>query len=184
MKNHNKAQGFTFLEILFSILVFSVGMLAYFNYQSRASAILFETESSHIATRLLVEIPEEINGMSEDLFRTVIEPLTLPTDWMSDVDFKNLSTFFRFPTGPFDSFGNPVTGENGFFHRKVRITTFNALTGSNHDENSPLEVIRVVEVLVSWPDRDHPAAQCTGGPGAVPGCHDLMVRSFKPIYYY
>jgi len=176
--------GFTLLEILFSILVFSVGMLAYLNYQAKASTMLFEAESANIATALAVEIPEEVNSLSEDNFALIVEAAgDLPTAWMADSAFKNLSTLLRFRAGPwFDPFGNS-TNNNGYFERQVRVTSFNALTGSNYTENTPHEALRVVEVWVRWPTRANTTGQCTGEPGST-GCHHIVTRAIKAIYYY
>jgi len=177
--------GFTFLEILFSILVFSIGMLAYFNYQAKATVMLFEAESANIATALAAEIVEEINSLSEEDFRALVGSFgEIPTPWMYDDEIKTVSSFLQFRAGPlFNSFGNPATSGTGFFERQVRITTFNAFTGSSFPENSPHEVLRIVEVWVRWPTRSHTLDDCTGGPGSE-GCHHIVLRSIKATEYY
>ncbi len=183
MRRESLKTGFTFLEVLFSILVFSIGMLAYFNYQGKASAMLFEAESADIAARLAVEIPEEINSLTEDEFRSIVEAAgTLPTDWMPDSDFKALSDFLQFRPGPlFDSFGNPSS--SGYFERQVRITSFNALTGSDYPDLDPHGSLRVVEVWVRWPTRANTTGQCNGGIDDT-ACHHVVTRAIKAIYYY
>ncbi len=182
-RTHTNGAGFTFLEVLFSLLVFSIGMLAYFNYQAKASAMLFEAESADIAARLAVEIPEEVNSLTEDEFRTIVEAAgALPTAWMPDSDFKALSPLLQFRAGPlFDTFGNPSA--NGYFERQVRVTSFNALTGGNYSDLDPHGALRVVEVWVRWPNRANTAGQCNGGPDDT-GCHHVVTRAIKAIYYY
>ncbi len=177
--------GFTLLEVLFSILVFSIGMLAYFTYQSRAAAMLFESESAEIAARLALEIPEEVNSLTEESFRTIVEAAgDLPTSWMSDSDLKSISNgLLQFRPGPyFDSFGNP-SNNSGYFERQVRITSFNALTGSDYSDLDPHGALRVVEVWVRWPTRANTSGQCNGGPDDA-ACHHVITRAIKAIHYY
>ncbi len=178
--------GFTFLEILFSIVVFSVGMLAYMDYQARTTSILFETESSVIATGLAVEIAEELNSVTEEDMRVIVEDnfTTFPSNWVTDAEFKALSGLFNWTPGPFDEFGRPISGGGvGMFNRMVRVTSFNNLTGSNYEENTPLEVLRVVEIVVAWRQKDAPTAQCNVLPLPA-GCNEVRNLVIKPIYYY
>lgn len=184
------ARGFTFLEILFSLLVFSAGMLAYMNYQGRASAMLFDSESSAIANALAIEVSEELNSFTEDDFRTIITNLGVlasdssATDMMSDADFKATSSLFQFTPGPFDEFGRPVSGGgNAMFHRMMRVYTYNDLTQGNFTANSAREVLRVVEITVVWSNRDDITAQCNVNYNA-DGCNRIRTYVIKPIFYY
>lgn len=182
----NGRGGFTLLEVMFSLLIFSAGMLAYVSYQSRASAMLFETESTAIATAIAVEAAEELNSMTEDDFRILIENINPQptTGWLTDTEFKAYSSLFNFSVGPFDAFGRALNGAgNGMFTRLFRVTTFSNLTNTTYEENSPMEVLRVIEIYVGWPNRGIVTKVCDSGPGDVE-CNHLIVPVMKPIYYY
>lgn len=182
----NGRGGFTLLEVMFSLLIFSAGMLAYVSYQSRASAMLFETESTAIATAIAVEAAEELNSMVEDDFRILVENINPQptTGWLTDTEFKAYSSLLNFSVGPFDAFGRALNGNgNGMFSRLFRVTTFGNLTGVTYAENSPMEVIRVVEVYVGWPNRGVVTKVCDSGPYDAE-CNHLIVPVMKPIYYY
>lgn len=176
--------GFTLLEVLISIAVFSIGLLAYMTYQGRTSSMLFDTESSIIASSLAVEIAEEINSMAEVDFLAVITAAgdPLPNDWLDDdANFKAFSPLLNFTSGPFDSFGNPVAdGETPMFYRKLRIRTYDNLSGVDHPENSPLDVLRIIEVVVGWNQKDSPPSlQCNTMP--MPnGCNEIRLMVIKP----
>lgn len=185
MKNRTAA-GFTFIEILTSLLVFSIGMFAYMNYQGRASAMMFDTESSSIATAIMVEAAEELNSLSEDDFRGVVTAMgSLPTDWMTDAAFKTNAAMIHYTAGPFDEFGRPVqSGGNSVFYRAMRILTYNDLTNQNFEVNSPLEVLRVVEIAVMWPNKESLISiECNTMPPAA-SCNMIRMHLIKPIFYY
>lgn len=182
----NGRGGFTLLEVMFSLLIFSAGMLAYVSYQSRASAMLFETESTAIATAIAVEAAEELTSMTEDDFRILIEDINPQptTGWLTDTEFKAKSSLFNFSVGPFDPFGRALNGAgNGMFTRLFRVTTFSNLTNTTYEENSPMEVLRVIEIYVGWPNRGIVTKVCDSGPYDSE-CTHLIVPVMKPIYYY
>ncbi len=182
------SRGFTFLEILFSLVVFSAGMLAYMNYQGRASAMLFDTESSSLATAIAVEASEELSSLTEDDYRALMTNLGLlaadsaATDWMSDIDFKTKSSLLQYTPGPFDEYGRPLAGGNLVFYRMMRAYTYRDLTQTNFEENSPREVLRVVEILVQWPNKDSLTTLECDTPN--PACNEIRTHVIKPIFYY
>jgi len=65
MKNY---YGFTLIEVVVAIFVFSSGMMAFMAYHARANTMIFETESSQIAHALGLNLIEEINSMTPARF--------------------------------------------------------------------------------------------------------------------
>lgn len=178
-------RGFTFLELLFSVLVFSIGMLAYISYQGRLSAMLFETESSIMATSIASEITEEINAMrDEDFLALIVTGASDPDkgEWISDADLKGYSPLLHFTAGPFDEFGRPlIDGATPMFYRLVRIRKYDQFVNIDHDENTPSDVLRVIEVSVGWPRKDSSSLVCDQMP--MPnGCNEIRVLVIRPIF--
>ncbi|HOW50445.1 MAG TPA: prepilin-type N-terminal cleavage/methylation domain-containing protein [bacterium] len=181
-----RPNGFTIIEVLFSILIFSIGIVTYMQYQGQAAAVIFETESSIIANQLAVDLAEEINSLSEESFSLLIATIdqsTNPTAWKADNILKAYAgTTMAFSTGPYNAWGKPLENINepATFYRMIRKRTYNELTAANNEPDTPLEVLRVIEIIVAWPKKESQSTLCNIMP-LNNNCNSLTVVVVKPL---
>ena len=184
-----KRNGFTLIEVLFSIMVFSIGILAYMQFQAQASAVLYDTESSIIANQIAMELAEQVNSMSEESFsrlNTMIDTqlgTASPSAWRLDNYFKAYAgDMLQFSPGPFDTFGKPLEAINGtgHYYRLVRRRTYNEMSGMSYLPDTPLEVLRIIEIVVAWPKKDFPTQACNAMPLSA-NCDLISLVVIKPL---
>lgn len=165
MKERLHAKGFTLLEVMIAIFVFSTGMMAFMTYHSRANTMIFETESAQIAHSIAVNLAQEVSSMTPERFREVCEESGITHGAI--YQDSNLSYYFdqggEFAVGPFDAWGKPLNGAVSgkyLFYRMLKINTYNNMTDSSNPETSQLARLRHFEVIVSWPLKGHGSVRC------------------------
>ena len=177
-------RGFTMIEVMISIFIFSSGMLAFMAYHARANTIIFDAESSQIAHTLGLNLAEEINSMTPARLALLCDNNGITYD--SVYQDANLSVYFdqggTFVVGPFDAWGRPLGGdpsEQYMFYRMLRINTYNNITDTANAADTHFFRLRHVEVIVSWPMRGFGSTKCNSE-GKV-GCNYLYIPIVKPV---
>lgn len=190
-----RKNGFTLLEVMISIFIFGIGMLVYMNFQARSSALMFDTETTIVASMLANEFAEAVSSLSDVSDGVIPSEFQKFTDsdsgstltcktWYLDSEAKTAyGNNLAIISGPFDGRGKQVaTGSNGFFYRFIRISTYNAdVNGGNCDftDSTSYGVLRVVKIMVRWPLKDHSEAVCSAVDTA--NCDQIEVTLVKSI---
>ena len=165
MKNY---YGFTLIEVVVAIFVFSSGMMAFMAYHARANTMIFETESSQIAHALGLNLIEEINSMTPARFSELADNEkngglaygAIYTDAFLKTYFDQGGSFV---SGPFDSWGKPLgasASEQYMFYRFVIINTYGAMSDKSFPATSQFNRLRHVEIIISWPKKGHGSRKC------------------------
>jgi len=148
-------KAFTLLEVIVSLFVFSTGMLAYMSYHVRANEVMFENESAQIAHSLALNLAEEIVAMEpKDFYELSKDREDGNSTWLDTIFFDSEDK----SAGPFDSRGKPGSnGENFQFYRFLRFSTYDKETDTFNPAPSIFGKLRHVEIIVSWPFKQHGA---------------------------
>lgn len=177
-----RRSGFTLIEVLISIFIFSSGMLAFMAYHARANTMIFNSESSQIAHSLGLNLAEEINSMTPARFLELCDNSGITYDAI--YQDANLSIYFdqggSFVVGPFDAWGKPLGGdpsEQYMFYRMLRINTYENMTDTAHVETSQFARLRHIEVIISWPMKGYGSTKCNSE--GKPGCNYLYIPVVK-----
>ena len=177
-----KESGFTLLEVMISIFIFSSGMMAFMSYHARANTLVFETESSQIAHSIAVGLAQEVSSMTPERFRQLCDESNVT--YGAIYQDANLSNYFdgggEFAVGPFDSWGKPLNGsatENYMFYRMLKIDTYEGMTDISHPDTSQFSRLRHLEVIVAWPLKGHGATKCNSL--GKPACNYLEIPVVK-----
>lgn len=172
--------GFTLIEVVVSIFIFSSGMMAFMAYHARANTMIFDTESAQIAHALGLNLTEEINSMTPERFLELCDKSGITYDAI--YQDANLSIYFdqggTFVVGPFDSWGKPeASGQQYMFYRMLKINTYANMTDASYVATSQFNRLRHIEVIISWPMKGHGSTQCNSE-GKV-GCNYLYIPLIK-----
>jgi len=176
--------GFTLLEVMVAIFVFSSGMMAFMSYHARANTMVFETESSQTAHAIAINLAQEVSSMTPARFKELCDTsgITIGAIYQD----ANVSYYFdqggEFATGPFDSWGKPLNGAatgDYLFYRMIRIDTYDNITDSSNQEGSQLARLRHFEVIVSWPLKGHGTVKCNSV--GKQGCNYLTIPIVKNV---
>ena len=177
-----KYSGFTLIEVLVSIFIFSSGMMAFMAYHARATSMIFDTESSQIAHSLGLNLIEEINSMTPTRFIELCDNSGITYDAL--YQDANLSIYFdqggSFVVGPFDAWGKPLGGDPSdpyMFYRMLKINTYANMTDTSNVQTSQYNRLRHIEVIISWPMKGHGTVKCNSE-GKV-GCNYLTIPLVK-----
>jgi len=179
-----KRNGFTLLEVMIAIFVFSSGMMAFMSYHARANTMIFETESSQIAHSIAINLAQEVSSMTPERLRQLcdVSGITYGAIYQD----ANLAHYFdqggEFATGPFDSWGQPLNGSNTgtyLFYRMIKINTYDDITDTSNPTASQLARLRHLEVIVSWPLKGHGSVKCNSV--AKPECNYLIIPIVKGV---
>lgn len=160
--------GFTLIEVVISIFIFSSGMMAFMAYHARANTMIFETESSQTAHSLGLNLVEEINSMPPERFSKLADKAE-NTDLTYGAIYKD--SFFKsyfneggsFASSPFNSWGKPLdVGESTpyMFYRFVIINTYGSMSDTSFPETSQFNRLRHVEIITSWPKKGYGNTKC------------------------
>lgn len=164
-----KNKGFTLLEVVISLFIFSSGMMAFMAYHAKANSLAFDNESSQTAHALALNLSEEINSMTPERFFLLTENESVVKgaytfDYMLVQYIDSLRDDSGTPVNvsPFDSFGKPGASSTGIFNywRFIRINTYDSETDTFNPDPSLYGKLRQVDVIVSWPFKDKGAVQC------------------------
>jgi len=157
--------GFTLLEVMVAIFIFSSGMMAFMAYHARANTMIFDTESSQIAHALGLNLVEEISSMTPARFIELCDNSGIT--YGAIYQDANLSHYFdqgdTFVVGPFDAWGKPLGGDPSepyMFYRMLKINTYTSMTDTSYVETSQFNRLRHVDVIISWPLRGHSSTKC------------------------
>ncbi|HPS31107.1 MAG TPA: prepilin-type N-terminal cleavage/methylation domain-containing protein [bacterium] len=175
-----KYSGFTLIEVMVSIFIFSSGMMAFMAYHARANSMIYDTESSQIAHALGLNLAEEINSMTPERLIELCDNSGITYDAI--YQDANLSHFFNqegtFVVGPFDSWGQPgAAGQQYMFYRMLKINKYTNMTDTAYVETSQYNRLRHIEVIISWPMKGYGSLQCNSE-GKV-GCNYLHIPLVK-----
>jgi prepilin-type N-terminal cleavage/methylation domain-containing protein len=162
----NRFKGFTLLEVMIAIFVFSTGMLAFMAYHARANAIMFENESAQIAHSVALNMAEDINSMSSQDLRALSQAACFASG--GTCQDANIYTYMdrghSYAYGPYDAWGKPLSGAvtgNYLFYRLILMTSYNDLTQTSNFENTQLGLLRHFDVYAAWPRRETPDVKCS-----------------------
>lgn len=167
MSCNNCRKGFTLIEVVIAIFVFSTGMLAFMSYHARANSILFENESAQIAHSIALNMAEDISSMSP----VDLRELSTVACFASGGTCQDANIAFymdrggSYAYGPYDSLGKPLSGSatgSYLFYRMIRMRSYNDMTQESNFENSQLGLLRHFDVVASWPRRGSPDVKCSG----------------------
>lgn len=162
-----KVYGFTLIEIMISIFIFSSGMMAFMAYHARANSMIFETESSQIAHSIALNLIEEINSMTPARFSLLADKERNSSLVYDSINSDSaLAHLFdqSFVVGPFDAWGKPLGGtpnESFMFYRMIKITTYGAMTDAAFPATSQFSRLRHVEVITAWPKKASGSVKCS-----------------------
>ncbi len=181
MKN---LRGFTLLEVMIAIFVFSTGMMAFMAYHARANSMMFDNESSQIGQSLALNLAEEINSLVPQDLRDLSEASCLQSG--SICQDSSLKTYFdrggSFVSGPYDSWGKSISfgsDQPFMFFRMLKMATYDESTQTSNPENSQLGLLRHFDVYVAWPTREGPSVKCSNL--GVSGCNYIRIPIVKPV---
>lgn len=179
-----KRKGFTLLEVMIAIFVFSSGMMAFMSYHARANTMVFETESAQIAHSIAINLAQEVSSMTPERFRQLCDASNIT--YGAIYQDANVSHYFdqggSFTVGPFDSWGQPLNGsdgENYMFYRMIKIDTYGNMTDTSNPGASQLARLRHLEVIVSWPLKGHGAVRCNSV--GKPECNYVVIPVVKGV---
>lgn len=179
MKN---TRGFTLLEVMIAIFVFSTGMMAFMAYHARANSMMFENESSQIAHSLALNLAEEISSLSSEDIRDLSEAACFASG--GTCQDANIGIYFdrggSFITGPFDSWGKPTTTDGTFmFYRLILMRTYDEMTQTSNPEQSQFGLLRHFDVYAAWPSRAGATTKCSSL--GVANCNYIRIPIIKPV---
>ncbi len=146
-------KGFTLLEVMVSIFIFSSGMLAYMAYHSKVNSMVFDNESSKIAHSLALNLAEEMMSMSsEDYYELSKDKENGNSIWMDNILFDSDENM----AGPFDSRGKPGSSGDKFqFYRFIRFSTYDIETDTYNPAPSLYGKLRHFDIIVAWPFKQY-----------------------------
>ena len=158
-------RGFTLLEVMIAIFVFSTGMMAFMSYHARANTMVFETESAQIAHAIGTNLAQEVSSMTPERFRLLCD--TSGIAYGTYVQEGYISNYFdqggEFEKGPFNAWGEPVSSastDEYMFYRFFLIDTYQGMTDIAAPATSQLARLRHFEIFVSWPLKGHGSVKC------------------------
>ena len=175
-----KEAGFTLLEVMVAIFVFTSGMMAFMSYHARANTMVFETESAQIAHSIAIDLAQEVSSLTPERFRQLFEETTI--NYGAIYQDSNIAYFNSFPTGPFDSWGKPLNGTASgdyLYYRMVKFDTYEGMTDIDVPDTSQLGRLRHFEVIVAWPLKGYGTIRCNSVGKAE--CNYLTIPIVKSV---
>jgi len=159
-------EGFTLLEVMISIFVFSTGMLAFMAYHARANAIMFENESAQTAHSIALNMAEDINSMSaEDIRELSQAPCFASGGTCQDANIAYyLDKSGSYQYGPYDAWGKPLNGATTgsyLFYRLILMGSYNDVTQTSNFATSHLGLLRHFDIFTAWPRKGSPDVRCS-----------------------
>lgn len=166
-----KIKAFTLIEVMISIFIFTTAMLGYMSFHAYSASVLFDNESAQFAHSLAFNLVDEINSMSyESFFKLTSNDAdkggfafsrnTKIFDW--EVKAKDSDLFGTdFAVSPFNIFGKHDENASYRFYRAIRIDSYTNKTQTYAQTGSYLSTLYHVDVLVFWPKKGYPDADCS-----------------------
>jgi len=176
--------GFTLIEVMIAIFIFTTGMLAFMSYHARANSMLFENESAQIAHSIALNMAEDINSMDPAELRELSGVACFASG--GTCQDANIAYYMdksgSYAYGPYDSLGKPLVGSvtgSYLFYRLIRMRTYDEITQESNFENSTLGLMRHFDVIAAWPRRGSPDVRCSGLGNQF--CNYVVVPIVKPV---
>jgi prepilin-type N-terminal cleavage/methylation domain-containing protein len=192
-KRERKDKGYSLLEVMIALVVFSSGMISFLMYQAKANTTLFEVESSQMAYSLAVSLAEDISAMTPDefgLFEAALAKDTHYSDATGDV-YNSLRSLLKAgvpSVSPFNSRGESLFGaaeQKYMFYRSIRMSQYDVKTGQTgaFDSTLPQFYLRHVDVMVGWPRRGYGSLKCSDFNSMNNSCNYVnipVVKFYRP----
>ena len=156
-------KGFTLIEVMIAIFIFSTGMMAFMAYHARANSMMFENESSLIAHSLALNLAEEINSLSPQDTRLLCEAGCFASGGTCQDALISHLLLGSTTSGPYDSWGKPISGaadQTYMFYRLILMDTYSEMTQTSNASNTQLGLLRHFQVITAWPRKESPTIKC------------------------
>lgn len=167
-----KIKAFTLIEVMVSIFVFSIAMMGYMTFHAHSMSVLFDNESAQFAQALAFNLIDEINAMSADSFKKLVEESNALNADKKDSEITQSLFSNDFKHGPFT-----ISDGDGYkFVRIISIEKYTTKTQTYAQDESYLSTLYHVEVGVYWPKRGHgDVADCYEQRSDTAKCNSLRI---------